>query len=142
MDTAAIALAILEAQGCSIFDFLTTVLSSRNYSTAATVQKFNEDLGDLLEWLAVQERTSTKMTDWAELHCHQIYYAEIQKMSSISTGLHCNTSQVTPSYFKDFKIENLADKMLLSAPRFWNLLDTVLSADAELQSKKTRAIFC
>ncbi|KAG6822731.1 hypothetical protein H0H92_012757 [Tricholoma furcatifolium] len=93
-------------------------------------------LEELLDALLMHPFTQKKTLVWAHSTMTKTYQSEIASLSRHDKGLHYMTKGITEEKLRSFDIDKISQIMSTSAPCIWELIDGLLTADAELQLKR------
>jgi hypothetical protein len=69
------------------------------------------------------------MTQWAHDLVNRSHTKSVQELSSIRNGWHFNALHTSVHQINDFRIEDMAQDIKLSAPHLWNTIYTLLSTE-------------
>ncbi|KAG6825836.1 hypothetical protein H0H92_002245 [Tricholoma furcatifolium] len=75
-----------------------------------------------------------KVVSWAKTK----YASEVAALSKVEAGLHFQSLKTTEKKLREFEMDGVAKKMSTDAPRVWDLLDCLLSADTQLSVRRER----
>jgi len=91
---------------------------------------------DLLETLHGHELIHKKVSAWAHTVTKRTYVTEIHLLTRPDASLHYIARGITENKLREFDIDDITEWMSTNAPRVWNLLDGLLTADPHLQHKQ------
>src|SRR5882762_1941837 len=115
----------------SIYDFLSSLLSSPTLTSHPSVQKFNLDLPDILEMLGSHPTMSTSVTQACHKHMMQKYTNEVLCLVSKKNGWHFSAWHTSAEQLEAFSLEAMARELMAQVPLLWDLLGTLLNADLD-----------
>ncbi|KAF7971243.1 hypothetical protein HWV62_21560 [Athelia sp. TMB] len=84
---------------------------------------------DILSAFQAHPASSKSAMEWAGDVMKKTYAQSIREMSHKSNGWHFRASRTSAAQLRDFKIEDMADKMQEMAPDLWDMLGLMLSAN-------------
>ncbi|KAI0258557.1 hypothetical protein BC834DRAFT_813350, partial [Gloeopeniophorella convolvens] len=94
---------------------------------------------DLLSTLSTHPSTAEATHDFALQVSGNIYRREICVLTTKASGWQFSAQKATGDQLLGFSIPDMADKLAQQAPAIWRLLETLLSADPTLESRRARA---
>lgn len=126
-----------DSTGCSLSDFLRTLLTSPDYQTHTFAGSVAGTLDDVLHVFITSQSTAKGVSQWAHKIVARDYQSQVELLSQKGSGFHFLARKVTEEQTKGFSIEHVASEMRRIAPDLWNLLGILLSADQRVKYRRT-----
>lgn len=133
------ALQFLVQQNIDIIDVLFTALTDPRYATQALLSKLALRLHSLLDVLNSHAVTAEPLVMWSERALEHHYKSELLAVTAKQNGFHFNSKSAVRNDMEGFRIESMGERLQKLAPRLWNLLGVLLSADDKLDARRQRS---
>ncbi|KAF8069234.1 hypothetical protein FPV67DRAFT_1669251 [Lyophyllum atratum] len=110
------------------------LLHNDNFIDAGAITSIVKNISAILDGLISHSRARKATMDCVT---QDVYEAEIMSLTGRDAGLHFVAAKTTEQRLQNANIDDMAGKMIDLAPHLWKLLDRLLSANTELNHRRT-----
>lgn len=130
-------LATLQHNNLAIHDFLHHILTDTTLCGHPIASSFiAEHTEDTLQLFSTAMTTKDTTRKWAHNMVNESYRAELEALSSKSTGFHFSAMKTTEEKLKNFSVEDTIARYQDIAPNLWELIKKLLTADIHSAKRK------
>ncbi|KAF7973123.1 hypothetical protein HWV62_16158 [Athelia sp. TMB] len=119
----------LEDWNVTASQVILTLLKDEGLQEHALTQDLVSHTQEIMSAFRDNPASSRSAMDWAAGVIQNTYAQSIREMAHISNGWHFGAFRASEAKLKDFRIEDMAEKMKKMAPELWAMLGLMLSAN-------------
>lgn len=119
----------LEDWNVTASQVILTLLKDEGLQEHALTQDLLSHTQEIMSAFRDNPVSSRSAMDWAAGVMQNTYAQSIREMAHISNGWHFGAFRASEAKLKDFRIEDMAEKMKKMAPELWAMLGLMLSAN-------------
>ena len=129
----------MEAKQITASDVVLALLKEPDLQEHPLSQDLVSRTEEVLSAFRSNPHSSRSTMDWANSVVKAKYAGSIRAMTDVRNGWHFGAATASAKQLRDFRIEEMAEKMQEMAPELWDMLGLMLSADARQTKKRTQS---
>lgn len=129
---------ILQTGELPLSSFIRRLFIESDVARSPCVNKFLEDLPQLLEWLMRQERSQDIVKGWMTQEYTGILTGQMQNLSKPENGFHLAAGSITTEKMKQCTIKSITEGIQAHAPDVWAIVGRLLESDPAVVRRRER----